>query len=259
MSSTIIINHQANKKEHACIRLLHSIRSNDSLFQFFFSFIQPAAPACFRLPPHFRSSSLSRDADRLHLLQKKKNERRPPLCAPIRIASQWSPLYGTVKCDEAWESKTDRQTSPSHETPLPSSTRRPVARGCPDFKLTRSEPPAFNLTRNSSRESKYWIKTWFYLSFLEGIRKLTLKFWGSTAGLIGDSSPLLGWIRWAWTRSRGIAKLQCALLICESFGISRLICEAFGITRLIRASFGITRLMCKGTARGRPRKGKKDA
>ncbi|KAA0056689.1 hypothetical protein E6C27_scaffold73G00170 [Cucumis melo var. makuwa] len=58
-------------------------------------------------------------------------------------------------------------------------------------------------------------------------------------------------------------------LICASIGITRLIGVSFGITRLIRASFGITRLMCafyettrllcKGTARGRPMRGKKDA
>ncbi|TYK20945.1 ty3-gypsy retrotransposon protein [Cucumis melo var. makuwa] len=175
-----------------------------------------------------------------------------------------------------------------------------------------------------------------------GIRELTTKFLGFGAGLIGDSSPLLGWIRWAWTRSRGITKCQlrdfllldlgssletyvttsCKLcgivcnelftdrhrcpdvlcivvmsmgyvvnsncmsmdfkvlrlicasseitrLICASFGITRLISVSFGvtrlirvsfrITRLIRASFGITRLMCKGIARDRPMRGKKDA
>ncbi|KAA0035365.1 ty3-gypsy retrotransposon protein [Cucumis melo var. makuwa] len=70
-------------------------------------------------------------------------------------------------------------------------------------------------------------------------------------------------------------------LICVSFGITRLIGVSFGVTRLIRVSFGIsrlirasseiTRLMCafygttrlfmygKGTARGRPTRGKKDA
>ncbi|KAA0061890.1 hypothetical protein E6C27_scaffold89G001400 [Cucumis melo var. makuwa] len=47
-------------------------------------------------------------------------------------------------------------------------------------------------------------------------------------------------------------------LICTSFGITRLICASFGITRLIGASFGITRLIGKGTARGRPTRGKKD-
>ncbi|KAA0047444.1 gag-protease polyprotein [Cucumis melo var. makuwa] len=36
-------------------------------------------------------------------------------------------------------------------------------------------------------------------------------------------------------------------------------CVSFGITRLIRASFEITKLICKGTARGRPTRGKKDA
>ncbi|KAA0054269.1 hypothetical protein E6C27_scaffold131G002250 [Cucumis melo var. makuwa] len=48
-------------------------------------------------------------------------------------------------------------------------------------------------------------------------------------------------------------------LIGVSFGITRLIRVSFRITRLICASFGITRLMCKGTARGRPTRGKKDA
>ncbi|KAA0054783.1 pol protein [Cucumis melo var. makuwa] len=47
-------------------------------------------------------------------------------------------------------------------------------------------------------------------------------------------------------------------LICASLGITRLIGVSFEITRLIRASFGITRLICKGTARGRPTRGKKD-
>ncbi|KAA0067883.1 hypothetical protein E6C27_scaffold138G00370 [Cucumis melo var. makuwa] len=57
-------------------------------------------------------------------------------------------------------------------------------------------------------DSKNWNKTWNYLSSLEGVGELTLEFSGFTAGLIGDSSPLLGWIRWAWTRSRSIAKFQ---------------------------------------------------
>ncbi|TYJ97213.1 hypothetical protein E5676_scaffold92G00040 [Cucumis melo var. makuwa] len=36
-------------------------------------------------------------------------------------------------------------------------------------------------------------------------------------------------------------------------------CASFGSTRLICASFGSTRLICKGTARGRPTRGRKDA
>ncbi|TYK05903.1 hypothetical protein E5676_scaffold1085G00130 [Cucumis melo var. makuwa] len=64
--------------------------------------------------------------------------------------------------------------------------------------------------------------------------------------------------------SFGITRLICASfgitrLICASLGITRLIGVSFGITRLIRASFWITGLMCKGTARGRPTRGKKDA
>ncbi|KAA0035397.1 hypothetical protein E6C27_scaffold285G00080 [Cucumis melo var. makuwa] len=199
-------------------------------------------------------------------------------------------------------------------------------------------------------------KTWSYLSFLEGIRELTLKFSGFVAGLFGDSFPFLGVdsigghnqvsgkgfsttgprveagnvvihrglhcvigckelftnrhrcpevlyivvrlmghvMDWNWmsmdfkvlrlgvsfgiTRlirvSFGITRLICASfgitrLICASFGITRLIGASFGITRLIRAPFGVTRLMCaftepldclcKGIARGRPTRGRKDA
>ncbi|KAA0067404.1 hypothetical protein E5676_scaffold313G001370 [Cucumis melo var. makuwa] len=85
------------------------------------------------------------------------------------------------------------------------------------------------------------------------IRELTLKFSGSAADLIGDSSPFLGITRLICV-SFGITRLVCA-----SFGITRLIGVSFGVTRLIRASFGIARLMCKGIARGRPTRGKKDA
>ncbi|KAA0048499.1 hypothetical protein E6C27_scaffold61G001130 [Cucumis melo var. makuwa] len=77
---------------------------------------------------------------------------------------------------------------------------------------------------------------------------------------LGVSFGITGLIR----ASFGITRLICASfgitkLICASFGITRLIVVSFGVTRLIRASFGITRLMCKGTARGRPTRGKKDA
>ncbi|KAA0026268.1 uncharacterized protein E5676_scaffold343G00030 [Cucumis melo var. makuwa] len=60
-------------------------------------------------------------------------------------------------------------------------------------------------------------------------------------------------------------------LLCASFGITRLIRVFFEITRLICESEGITRLievcvlwnhytiLCKGNARGRPTRGKKDA
>ncbi|KAA0041237.1 hypothetical protein E5676_scaffold32G00430 [Cucumis melo var. makuwa] len=159
------------------------------------------------------------------------------------------------------------------------------------------------------------------------IRELTLKFSGSAAGLIGDSSHFLGvdsiegynqvsgkgfpttgprieagnvvihrglytlmpgrsvycsyvnglccelelyvdGIKSLKVRliraSFGITRLICVSfgitrLICASFGITRLIGVSFGVTRLIRASFGIARLMCKGTARDRPTRGKKDA
>ncbi|KAA0053220.1 gag protease polyprotein [Cucumis melo var. makuwa] len=53
--------------------------------------------------------------------------------------------------------------------------------------------------------------------------------------------------------------LRITRLIRASFGITRLICASFGITRLICSSFGITSLIGKGTARGRPTRGKKDA
>ncbi|TYK22598.1 hypothetical protein E5676_scaffold195G00170 [Cucumis melo var. makuwa] len=61
------------------------------------------------------------------------------------------------------------------------------------------------------------------------------------------------------------ARCPCALLICASFGSTRLMCASFGSTRLICAFYGTTRLLCrvplnsKGTARGRPTRGRKDA
>ncbi|KAA0066012.1 hypothetical protein E6C27_scaffold32G00010 [Cucumis melo var. makuwa] len=111
-------------------------------------------------------------------------------------------------------------------------------------------------------------------------KDLTLKFLGPTASSFGDSSlylvMLMGYVvNWICMSLDfkvlrliraffGITKLigvsfGNTRLIRASFGITRLISVSFGVTRLIRASFGITRLMCKGTARGRPTRGKKDA
>ncbi|KAA0040689.1 pol protein [Cucumis melo var. makuwa] len=64
--------------------------------------------------------------------------------------------------------------------------------------------------------------------------------------------------------SFGSTRLICASfestrLMCASFGSTRLICASFGSTRLICAFYGTTRLLCKGTARGRPTRGRKDA
>ncbi|TYK02502.1 hypothetical protein E5676_scaffold784G00270 [Cucumis melo var. makuwa] len=122
-----------------------------------------------------------------------------------------------------------------------------------------------------------------------------LEFLGFTAGLIRDSSPLLGLpvdalgfelrrsiVRWisidyGVTVSfiyevaylTGMVSFEIPRLICVSFGITRLICVSFGITRLICASFGIMRLICasfeitrlirKDMASGRPTRSKKDA
>ncbi|KAA0051782.1 hypothetical protein E6C27_scaffold60G001870 [Cucumis melo var. makuwa] len=134
---------------------------------------------------------------------------------------------------------------------------------------------------------------------LEGSAELTLKFSGSAADLVGVSFFSLGRSVNRGFRSRGITEFQCALRICASFGSTRLICASFGSTRLICASFGstglicasfgsirlicasfgstrlicasfgstrlicvfhgTTRLLCRGTARGRPTRGKKDA
>ncbi|KAA0042480.1 pol protein [Cucumis melo var. makuwa] len=77
---------------------------------------------------------------------------------------------------------------------------------------------------------------------------------------LGVSFGITGLIRASFEITRLIcASFGITKLICASFGITRLIGVSFGVTRLIRASFGITRLMCKGTARGRPTRGKKDA
>ncbi|KAA0060841.1 hypothetical protein E6C27_scaffold137G00730 [Cucumis melo var. makuwa] len=64
--------------------------------------------------------------------------------------------------------------------------------------------------------------------------------------------------------SFGSTRLICASfgstrLMCASFGSTRLICASFGSTRLICAFYGTTRLLCKGTTRGRPTRGRKDA
>ncbi|TYK25799.1 ty3-gypsy retrotransposon protein [Cucumis melo var. makuwa] len=225
-------------------------------------------------PPHFRSSSLSREADRLHLLQ--KNERRPPLCVPISVASQWPPLYGTVKSDEAWESEIDRRTSPSHETPLSSSARRPVARGYRGFKQTRPEPPSFNLTRNPSRESKSYpsrkVEPSRGLSraeptfrSLKGHSQVTGKEFLTTGprieagnvvthmGIIHIDAHVLcivvmlvGYVvNWnSISMDYKVLRLCCGVTVSFIYEVVCLTDMSFGITRLIRASFGITRLMC---------------
>ncbi|KAA0045411.1 filamentous growth regulator 23-like [Cucumis melo var. makuwa] len=116
---------------------------------------------------------------------------------------------------------------------------------------------------------------------LEGTTELTLKF-SDFRGRPGGSVE-------RGFRSRGITEYQCALLICASFGSTRPICASFGSTRPICASFGstrpicasfgstrpicasfgstrlicafygTTRLLCRGTTRGRPTRGRKDA
>ncbi|KAA0052387.1 ty3-gypsy retrotransposon protein [Cucumis melo var. makuwa] len=83
------------------------------------------------------------------------------------------------------------------------------------------------------------------------IKELTLKFSGSTTGLIGDSSPLLGWIR-----SRGIAKLQTPMpdVLCI---VVMLVGYVVNWNRMLM-DYKVLRL-CKGIARGRPTRGKKNA
>ncbi|KAA0033017.1 hypothetical protein E5676_scaffold121G00340 [Cucumis melo var. makuwa] len=68
--------------------------------------------------------------------------------------------------------------------------------------------------------------------------------WGFTTDLVGDSLPLLGWIRVDIKLNKYFSYISGTV--------------SFEITRLICASFGITRLICKGNARGRPPRGKKD-
>ncbi|KAA0067568.1 hypothetical protein E6C27_scaffold485G00320 [Cucumis melo var. makuwa] len=117
---------------------------------------------------------------------------------------------------------------------------------------------------------------------LEGSTELTLKFSGSAAGLVGDSFLFLVTVQYvvkhwsgcgSWNldgkgqlicASFGSTRLICASfgstrLICASFGSTRLICASFGSTRLICAFYGTTRLLCRGTARGRPTRGRRDA
>ncbi|TYK21774.1 pol protein [Cucumis melo var. makuwa] len=61
------------------------------------------------------------------------------------------------------------------------------------------------------------------------------------------------WIRWAWTRSRGIAKLQTPMPGCSVY------CSCVGGLRCeLSVDFKVL-MLGKGTARGRPTRGKKDA
>ncbi|KAA0047194.1 DNA/RNA polymerases superfamily protein [Cucumis melo var. makuwa] len=74
----------------------------------------------------------------------------------------------------------------------------------------------------------------------------------------------LVWTEGLTCASFGSTRLMCASfgstrLICASFGSTRLICASSGSTRLICAFYGTTRLLSKGTARGRPTRGRKDA
>ncbi|TYK01922.1 hypothetical protein E5676_scaffold808G00080 [Cucumis melo var. makuwa] len=124
-----------------------------------------------------------------------------------------------------------------------------------------------------------------------GIRELTLKFSGFAVGLIGDSSPLLGWIRWAWTRSRGITNCQvrdfllldlesrletyviasCSLcaIVCNKLFTDRHRCPDVLCIVVVLVGYVVNwncmsmdfkvLMLGKGTARGRPTRGKKDA
>ncbi|KAA0032938.1 hypothetical protein E6C27_scaffold269G00110 [Cucumis melo var. makuwa] len=62
-----------------------------------------------------------------------------------------------------------------------------------------------------------------------------------------------------WTEGLICASFGSTRLMCASFGSTRLICASSGSTRLICAFYGTTRLLSKGTARGRPTRGRKDA
>ncbi|KAA0043040.1 hypothetical protein E6C27_scaffold75G001220 [Cucumis melo var. makuwa] len=94
--------------------------------------------------------------------------------------------------------------------------------------------------------------------------------WGMTVvdGLVWTEGTRLICASFGSTRlicaSFGSTRVKCASfgstrLICASLGITRLIDVSFGITRLICAFYGTTRLLCKGTVRGRPTRGRKDA
>ncbi|KAA0053323.1 hypothetical protein E6C27_scaffold102G001480 [Cucumis melo var. makuwa] len=84
--------------------------------------------------------------------------------------------------------------------------------------------------------------------------EVAVKFLGFTIGLVGDSPPLLGWIRLDVELNKDFSNISGTV----SFGTPQLICASFGISRLICASFEITRLICKGNVRGRPVRDKKD-
>ncbi|KAA0051940.1 hypothetical protein E6C27_scaffold60G003970 [Cucumis melo var. makuwa] len=94
-------------------------------------------------------------------------------------------------------------------TPPPSFAEKPIDCVAIQAESSSDSSQAESITSKPSRASY----SPSHLSLLpstsgHGVRDLMLDFPGFTTGLIGVSSPLLGWIRWAWTPSRGIAKFQ---------------------------------------------------
>ncbi|KAA0060713.1 hypothetical protein E6C27_scaffold496G00190 [Cucumis melo var. makuwa] len=148
-----------------------------------------------------------------------------------RIAVCGRPIFDLL-CVSRNQSTADRLYLESHV--LLRSNRRFCQLPSPPYatRCNPEEPIRF--------EYRYWNKTWNYLSFLKGVRELTLEFLGFTAGLIGDSSPLLGWIRLD-------ANLNEILATSHDHETDMCILRDHETP------------MCKGMARGRPTRGKKDA
>ncbi|TYK31063.1 hypothetical protein E5676_scaffold455G003210 [Cucumis melo var. makuwa] len=106
----------------------------------------------------------------------------------------------------------------------------------------------------------YWSKTWSSLSFLKGIRELTLKFLGSAAGLFGDSS--------LYSSSMTVGCSLCAI-ICNELLTDRHQCPDVLCIVVMLVGYVVNwncmsmdykvLMLGKGTARGRPTRDKKDA
>ncbi|TYK14639.1 ty3-gypsy retrotransposon protein [Cucumis melo var. makuwa] len=181
-----------------------------------------------------------------------------------------------------------KQAKPRAEPSQAASRAEPRAE--PSQPVSRAEPRAEPSQAESSRlssEADLLVSraklSYFPSTSGHGVREVVLEFLGFTADLVGDSLPLLGWIRVDVELNKDFSQLSDALgfelrriivrwfsiecgvtisfiygvvyltsmvsfgiprLICVSFGITRLICASFAITRLICVSFGVTRLIC---------------
>ncbi|KAA0045421.1 pol protein [Cucumis melo var. makuwa] len=111
------------------------------------------------------------------------------------------------------------------------------------------------------------------------VREVTLEFWGFTTSVVGANSPLLGWNHldvelnkdFSYNSGKGFlttgpqpetGNVGTHMGTIRQFSMDRGVTASFiyGVVNLTdTVPFEIPRLICKGMARGRPARGKKDA